>query len=146
MHSIRFVALMVLGLNSQPALAWEFTPGTPCVLRHETASVAIELTYDPTIPVYSISLTQPGSITPAPVFSMQFSGQMPLAISTDQHRFTNMGRTLTVTDSGFGNVLNGLQFNDRATAILGGQTIEIPLIDAADPVAAFRACDVLPAA
>jgi hypothetical protein len=32
-----------------------------------------------------------------------------------------------------------------AIATLGSQRIAIPLIDAADAVAAFRACDVIPA-
>lgn len=146
MRYLNLIAPIVLGLSCQLVVAWEFTPGTPCVLRHETATVTIELTYDPTIPIYSISLTQPESFRQAPVFSMQFSGQMPVGISTDRHRFTNMGRTLTVTDSGFGNVLNGLQFNNKAIAILGNASIEIPLDDAADAVAAFRTCDVLPAA
>ena len=77
---------------------------------------------------------------------MQFSGPQPLSISTGQHQLSNGGRTVTVVDSGFGNVLNGLQFNQTATTILGDAQIVLPLADAADAVAAFRACDMLPTA
>lgn len=135
-----------LCLMSAPAFAWEFTPGIPCLLTHETPDVSVELTYDPTGPVYSISLTQAVPFAPSPVFSMQFTGPQSLSISTGQHRLSNGGRTVTVVDSGFGNVLNGLQFNQTATAILGPQQIVVPLTDAADAVAAFRDCDTLPTA
>ena len=82
----------------------------------------------------------------APVFSMTFQGAFPLSIATDRHQISNDGKTVTVMDRGFGNVLNGLQFNQTATATLGSQELPIPLIDAADAVAAFRTCDVLPTA
>ncbi|MEW9921145.1 hypothetical protein AB2B41_16155 [Marimonas sp. MJW-29] len=137
-------AAIGLTLLALPADAWEFTPSTPCLLTHETGEVAVELTYDPTAPLYSISLTQKTPFDPAPIFSMRFNGPFPLAISTDQHRLSNGGRTLTVVDQGFGNVLNGLQFNDTAVATLGARYVPIPLKDAADAVAAFRACDVVP--
>jgi hypothetical protein len=71
---------------------------------------------------------------------------MPISISTDRHRLSNENRTVSVIDSGFGNVLNGLQFNEFATIGLGTQLIDVPLIDAAGAVAKFRACDVLPTA
>ena len=116
------------------------------MLTHETAEVAIELTYDPTVPLYSISLTQPRGFAPSSVFAMQFNGPMPLGISTDQHQLRNRGRTLTVIYSGFSNILNGLQFNDIVTATLGMQRIEIPLLNATIQFAAFRAFDVLRAA
>lgn len=137
---------LLLLVSALPVQAWEFFPGTPCRLTHETSEVSVELTYDPTVPVYSISLTQPIAFAPAHIFSMQFQGRAPIGISTGQHQISNAGRTLTVVDSGFGNVLNGLQFNDRVTATLDDQNITIPLTGAYDPVAAFRECDVLPAA
>lgn len=137
---------LLLLVSALPVQAWEFTPGTPCLLTHETPEVSVELTYDPTVPLYSISLTRPGAFAPAPIFSMQFQGRTPIGISTAEHQLSNGGRTLTVVDSGFGNVLNGLQFNDRVTATLGNQNVTIPLAGAAEPVAAFRKCDVLPAA
>ena len=135
---------VLLSCFAHPAHAWEFTPGTPCLLTHETEHAAVELTFDPTVPLYTISITRDAPFTPAPVFSMTFSGPAGLSISTGAHEFSNGGRTLTVTDSGFGNVLNGLQFNTTATATLGTQHITLPLDGAAEPVAAFRACDVLP--
>lgn len=131
-------------LSLQGALAWEFTPGTPCVLKHETPEVAVELTYDPGQPLYSISITRQAPFADAPAFALQFRGPQPLDIATDRHQLSNGGQTVTVFDHGFGNVLNGLQFNRSATAILGEQIIEIPLQNAADAVAAFRACDVVP--
>ena len=51
------------------------------------------------------------------------------------------GRALTVVDTGFGNVLDGLQYNHTAYAIAGDLEIPFPLEGAAEPVAAFRACD-----
>jgi hypothetical protein len=139
------IAVAFWAVLSLPAQAWEFTPGTPCLLRHQTDEIAVELTYDPSIPVYTILLTQSQIFENATVFAMQFQGQAPISISTGQHVYSNTGKTVTVTDSGFGNVLNGLQFNQMAIATLGSQRIAIPLIDAADAVAAFRACDVIPA-
>lgn len=132
-------------MASGTAQAWEFTPGTPCVLTHEAQGVAVRLTYDPTIPLYSIALTQTAPFAPAPVFGMQFIGPFPLSISTGKHQLSDGGKTLTVTDSGFGNVLNGMQFNSSFIATLGAQTVSVPLDGAANPVAAFRACDVRPA-
>ena len=138
---IRAVALCLA--IAAPAHAWEFTPGTPCLLTHETADVAIKLTYDPTQPLYSIALTKKTPFTPAPVFAMRFDGAMPISIATDRHQMSAGNLTVTATDSGFGNVLNGLQFNLTATATLGDQTITFPLNGAADPTAAFRACDTV---
>ena len=140
----RFITIILLSLAANAAQAWEFTPGLPCLLTHETAKVSVELTYDPTAPLYSISLTQVQPFTPAPIFSMRFSGSGTIDIATDRHQLSNGGRTLTVFDRGFGNVLNGLQFNDVATATLGDQIITIPLKGATAPVAAFRACDEIP--
>lgn len=140
------IAAVLLCAFGSAAQAWEFTPGTPCILTHETDSLAIELTYDPGAPLYTISLTQTIAFVSAPLFTMQFGSQLPITISTDQHVLSNEGRTLTVTDRGFGNVLNGLQFNSAAIAALGPQSFNIPLLEAADPVAQFRACDVVPAA
>ena len=133
------IAFCIVSMAS-PAAAWTFTPGQPCVLTHETDTLAVKLTYDPTQPLYSIALTRAEAFSPAATFSMQFQGAMPIGIGTDRHQLSPDGKTVTVTDSGFGNVLNGLQFNFTVTATLGEQRMEIPLIGAADPVAAFRAC------
>ena len=130
----------LLILSALPAQAWEFTPGIPCLLTHETADVSVELTYDPGVPRYTISLSRPQGFAPAAVFSITFIGPFPLGISTDRHQLSADGSTLTVEDRGFGNVLNGLQFNHTAVATLGTTRIEISLQDAAGPVAAFRDC------
>ena len=130
----------LLILSALPAQAWEFTPGLPCLLTHETPDVSVELTYDPGVPRYTISLSRPQRFSPAAVFSMTFIGPFPLTISTDRHQISGDGTTLTVSDSGFGNVLNGLQFNHTAIATLGDARVPIPLAGASEPVAAFRAC------
>jgi len=50
------------------------------------------------------------------------------------------GASLSVTDTGFGNVLTGLETARVARAVSGPRIIEIPLDGIADPMAAFRAC------
>ncbi|WP_227271138.1 hypothetical protein [Roseobacter weihaiensis] len=100
----------------------------------------IALTYDPRVPVYSITITRSAPWPQADIFAMQFSGPAALSISTDRHSYSLDGLSVTVTDSGFGNVLDGLQFNDTATAILGGTTQSFDLAGAADAVEAFRLC------
>jgi hypothetical protein len=122
--------------------AWEFTPGLPCLLTHEENGVAFVLTYDPGTPLYTITVTHPDRWTEAPAFAMRFDGQMPIAIGTDRHEIDASGRSVSVTDSGFGNVLNGLQFNTTATATLGAQSVSVSLNGAEEQVAAFRACKV----
>jgi hypothetical protein len=43
-------------------------------------------------------------------------------------------------DSGFGNVLDGLEFNNIATATLGNEAVTFGLENADPAVRAFRAC------
>ena len=132
--------LAILCCLAMPAHAWEFTPGLPCLLSHETDEAAVELTYDPTAPLYSITITRAAPWPDAPVFRMRFDGMAPLTISTDRQTFSADRRALTVIDRGFGNVLNGLQYNETASALLGDTTVMFPLKGAEEPVAAFRAC------
>ena len=136
--------LITLALLATPSAAWEYTPGLPCLLNHEESGVAFELTYDPTQPLYSITITRANPWPPAQVFSMRFSGQNTIAISTDRHTLSNDGRSLTVIDRGFGNVLNGLQFNDTVEALLGEAYVAASLSGAEEPVAAFRLCQPQP--
>lgn len=124
------------------AEAWEYTAGLPCRLTHDSAQVSVELTYDPTKPLYSISLTKTSTWPEADIFEMQFIGPRGLVIGTDRHQFSEGGTRLTVTDTGFNNVLDGLQFNHTARAVLDDVSIEVPLDGAADPVEAFRRCEV----
>jgi hypothetical protein len=137
---------LILALLATPALAWEVsTDGPVCVLTHAEADIALRLTYDPGPPLYTITLTRTESDWPdAPVFALQFAGPQPNLISTDRH--VTDGPALTVTDRGFGNVLDGLQFNDTATALIGDAEISIPLEDAAAAIATFRACTSAPSA
>lgn len=136
--------LIALALLASPAAAWEYTPGLPCLLNHEEGGIAFELTYDPTQPLYSITITRPEGWPVAQVFSMRFSGQNTIAISTDRHSLSADGRALTVIDRGFGNVLNGLQFNDTVEALLGDAYVAASLSGAEEPVAAFRLCQPQP--
>lgn len=127
-------------LTATPILAWEFTPGQPCLLTHETSEAAIELTYDPTGPLYSLTVTRAERWPDASVFAMRFDGPNPISIGTSRHERTYGGLALSVTDTGFGNVLDGLQFNQTAHAIAGDVTVSFPLAGASDPVQAFRTC------
>ncbi len=131
-------ALTLLPLQAQ---AWTFTPGLICRLSHETPSARIELTYDPAKPLYSVTISRDAALPPAAVFSMRFIGPAGRVIATDRHSFSQDGAAVTATDSGFGNVLDGLQFNTRAEAVLGDTVMAFPLDGAAEPVAAFRACE-----
>jgi len=135
---------LCLLLSAAPAYAWEFTPGLPCVLTHQTDDAEIELTYDPTQPLYTLSIRQNNVWPGAPVFAMRFDGPSGLTISTDRHALSRDGLSVVVMDRGFGNVLNGLQFNDTATALLGDTSISFPLYGAQEPVAAFRLCQAIP--
>lgn len=138
--------ILALLLVASPATAWEFIPGLPCLLTHENNTAQIELTYDPTAPLYSVTIRQQAPWPGAPVFAMRFDGPASLAISTDRHALSRDGRAVTVTDSGFGNVLNGLQFNDTVTATLGNTTTVFSLDGASEPVARFRECKPEPGA
>ena len=133
-------ALAVLLLTSAPALAWEARSGRICELVHDGKTAFVRVTYDPAIPQYSIEITPEHPWMNGPVFAMRFDGPRGNVISTDRHVITGGGETLTVTDSGFGNVLNGLEFNHTATALLGDRAIAVPLEGAGPAVRDFRAC------
>lgn len=128
-----------------PAHGWEFTPHPVCTLRHDGAEAEVAVTFDPhQAEPYAIALTRRGAAWPdGPVFTLTFQGPRPLTIGTDRHRI-DQGGTLTVTDRGFGNVLNGLEFGDRAVARLADASVDVDLTGAAEPVARFRACAVAP--
>jgi hypothetical protein len=71
---------------------------------------------------------------------MRFDGPRGNTITTDQHVISGGGATVTVTDRGFGNVLNGLEYNRIATALLGDRAVAVSLDGAAPAVREFRAC------
>lgn len=134
-------------LLATPLLAWEFSPTPVCTLAHETADAALTVTYDPRLPEpYAIAITRPEPWPDAPGFAIRYEGPRPFTITTGRHRLSDGGRTLTVTDRGFGNLLDGLEFNAWATALANGLTVAFPLAGAAAPVRAFRACAEAPTA
>ncbi len=137
---MRFILTLAL-LAASPASAWEFTATPVCTVSHVTGEAEVRMTYDPRrAEPYSIALTLTGPWQQAPVFAITFEGAAGLTISTDRHRTSPDGRTLSVSDTGFGNVLNGLEFNATATAISGNQAVTVPLAGAAPAVQEFRAC------
>lgn len=77
---------------------------------------------------------------------MRFDGARPNTIATNRHQLGQNGAALTVIDRGFGNVLDGLEFNDTATAFTETQSVAIPLAGAAPEVRKFRTCVAAPTA
>jgi hypothetical protein len=141
LSAMRTLALVLAFLTPLPVVAWDVTLGDICTLSHETREAAVRLTYDPARPLYTITVTHKGATWPrAEVFGMAFAGAVPIQIVTDRHWLSDGDTSLTVADTGFGNVLDGLQFNETATAIAGNKAVSFPLEGAAGPVAAFRAC------
>lgn len=131
---------LILSFLALPAAAWEFSPLPICTVSHETPEVALNLTYDHKTGLYALDLTTPDPWPDAPVFAIRFEGPNGLIISTTRQRFSNDRRTITATDAGFGNVLNGLQFNVFASPTLGERTLRIPLRGAAPVIDDFRDC------
>ncbi|SMP24994.1 hypothetical protein [Shimia sagamensis] len=128
-------------LLASPATAWEAATSPICSLTHETAEAHIHLTYDPSKPLYTLAITQKSAPwQPTPWFAMRFIGPNEITISTPEHALSNNNQTLNVADSGFGNVLAGLQFNAAALAFTEAQTVTIPLEGAAPEVQKFRTC------
>ncbi|MEM7723864.1 MAG: hypothetical protein AAF376_16055 [Pseudomonadota bacterium] len=140
--------LLALSLNAAlPAQAWTAgADGSICTLSHSEAAAEVLLTYDPSGPLYSIAITTDAPWPDAPVFAMRFDGGAPLTITTDRHELSPDGRTLTVTDRGFGNVLNGLARNQIALAQAGGAVVAFDLTGAAPEVAVFETCGTAPSA
>jgi hypothetical protein len=139
---------IALLLFTSPALAWDFTPTPICTLFEDTGDLSIRVTYDPSqSEPYAISLTRPDAPWPSTdSFGLRFDGPAALAIGTSRHRLSADGRTLTVSDTGFGNVLDGLALNGTATALAGATQIPFDLAGARPAVEAFRACGVVPSA
>ncbi|WP_322891619.1 MULTISPECIES: excinuclease ABC subunit B [unclassified Yoonia] len=130
---------LALFLIATPAAAWEFSPAPVCTLTDDTGTLTV--TYDASLPEYTVTITLPdGTWSEDATFAMNFAGNRPVFIQTDRHRISADGRSLTVADSGFGNVLNGLEFNERAYAISGDTTVGVSLDGIGPAMAAFRAC------
>lgn len=133
-------ALAVLLLAVTPALAWEAGSGRVCELTHDGATAHVRVTFDPAAGEYAIEITPDRPWSPAPLFAIQFAGPRNLVITTTRHEISAGGASVTVTDRGFGNVLDGLEFNHTAIALLGDQVVVIGLDRAGPAVRAFRAC------
>ena len=143
---IRALALW-LAVLSTPALAWEFSPRPICTLSHLDELAETTVTYDPASGEYAIGIRLISSTWPAEdAFGIRFEGAAPNVIVTDRHQISESGTVLTVTDRGFGNVLNGLEFNARAVALTGDLAVSIDLDGAAPEVARFRDCGTAPTA
>ncbi len=137
-------SLIALLLTATTAQAWSFTPLPICTLGNAPdAIVQVRVTFDPQTALYALHMTRDAGWDAAEVFSLAFNGARPLQISTTQHSVTNGGTTLSVVDRGFGNVLDGVQFNDTATALLGDMAVQVSLQGAAPEVAKFRDCGAI---
>lgn len=121
------------------ALAWDFSPSPICTLSHESEEAKLVITHDPAVPEYrlEINLDRVSWATSA-TFGIAFQGGAELTIGTNRHRTD--GSTLSVADSGFGNVLDGLEFNGTATAFTESQTVAFSLAGSKGPVRDFRDC------
>ena len=133
---------LALCLMAQPAFAWEFSSTPVCTLSHSQDDIDVSVTYDPKLTdAYTFRMTRAADWPVAPVFGIRFDPGGPF-ISTNRHRTD--GNTLSASDSGFENVLAGLERNFLALAIVGDETLTIRLDGAAPEVAKFRACLVTP--
>ena len=134
--------LTALTLLVSPASAWDFTPEPICTMWHTTASAEVVVTFDPgrSLP-YTITVALNDTAWPAlSPYGIRFDGPRGLTISTDRHAISEDQTTIIVSDTGFDNVLNGLEWNFVATPYLGNQAVAIPLADAAPVVQKFRDC------
>lgn len=130
-----------------PAAAWEAGHDGPvCTLSHSEDHIDILLTYDPSGPIYTITLRGADPWPEHGVFEMHFAGDAPLNISTTRQVLSDDGLAVTVTDRGFSNVLDGLQFNQNVTVYLGAASLNVQLDGAESAVARFRSCSIRPVA
>lgn len=142
----RFVLFACLCLAAGPVRAWEFTPTPVCTLRND-GPLSVRVTFDPRLDEpYAITLTSDAPWPVGAVFGLSFEGPRGLTITTGRHRLSDDRLSLTVTDRGFGNVLNGLEFNTAASAFVGDTDRRFALDGAAEPVRAFRSCIAAPVA
>ena len=132
---------LIFLLLASPAAAWEFSASPICTLIDTSATGELTVTYDPAITEYAITVTlSDGTWPTAQTFSMAFADDRPISIQTDRHTISADGRSITVKDRGFDNVLNGLEFNKRAYAMAGDLTVGIDLTGIRPALQAFRDC------
>ena len=136
---------LVIAFAATPATAWEFSPTPVCTLTHAGEAASLRITRDPRLAEpYALTITREAGWADSQAFGMRFDGPKGLTIATDRHQLSEDRRSLTVTDRGFGNVLDGLEFNDIATAMAGPDAVSFDLAGAAGPVRAFRECGEAP--
>lgn len=136
--------VMLFGL-AFPAAAWEAgRDGALCTLSHAEAGGDILISFDPAGPTYTLSVRRAGIWSEGPFFGIGFLGGAEMTITTDRHTLSADGSTLSVTDSGFGNVLNGLSDNTAAMLFTSTPGFSVSLAGAAPAVAAFEACGTMP--
>ncbi len=134
-------AALALVILASPATAWEFSALPICTLTEVAEEGTMTVTYDAAITEYEITVTLADSTWPSDTtFGMAFASDRPISIQTDRFTLSPDGRSLTVKDRGFGNVLNGLEYNTRAYAMLGDTTIGFSLDGIGPAISAFRAC------
>ncbi|MBL4628189.1 MAG: hypothetical protein JKY00_09155 [Roseicyclus sp.] len=104
----------------------------------------IRLTFDPSLPLHTITLAGPAPWPAPPTFEIWFEGVQSNFTHPNRHVVSPDRRRLNVSDRGFGNLLDGLQFNHTTTAISAEITLMVSLGRAASAVAAFRACGQTP--
>jgi hypothetical protein len=128
-----------------PAQAWDFTPTPVCTILADTPTLAVRVTYDPAqAEPYAITFTRSEPWPDTASFGLRFDGEAAMTIGTDRHRLSADGQSLSVSDTGFGNVLDGLALNRTAVALAGDLALPVDLAGAAEAVAAFRACGAPP--
>ena len=120
---------LIISLIATPIWAWEFTDIPVCTVSHETGEISLKMTFDHGSGVYALALARPVPWPAGQVFSIRFDGPRGLTISTDRQVISDNGRKLTASDQGFGNVLNGLEFNQTATPALGGPHLVDELVE-----------------
>lgn len=132
---------MILALFPLPVLAWDFSPDPICTLTHQAKDAEIVITYDASLPEYTLMVTlRRGTWPDAAVFYMDYPNGAGPNISTTRHSLSADGATLFVRDRGFGNVLDGLEQNGSLAASSGTTRVTADIADAAPAVRAFRAC------
>ena len=134
-------ALIALSaILAAPAEAWTFVETEVCTLTHVEDTTEVTVVFDPAAKRYTITITTVTEWADSPTFRLRFDGPTPLTIGTDQHTLSTDRRSLSVSDTGFGNVLAGIGLNQHMTALNGDQAVTVSTTDAADPVADFTAC------
>ncbi|MEM9971815.1 MAG: hypothetical protein AAF762_12055 [Pseudomonadota bacterium] len=142
---MRILLTAAVALLPLPVFAWEAgVDGPLCTLEHAGGAADVRLTYDPALPEYTIAIRRSEPWPLAPVFALSFEGARANLIQTTRHMLSADRRTLSVADRGFGNVLDGLAFNEVARGLTGETDVAIDLAGAAPEVAAFRACIAAP--